>query len=80
MQQYDNISFKARFRISKNVAHELVDMLGDHLEGDSTRFGYIPPVLKILITLYYYASSCFLRCIGDVIAYMSQPHQRLYQK
>ncbi|KAF0767076.1 putative nuclease HARBI1 [Aphis craccivora] len=63
--EYDNTDFKQRFRLSKMMFIELLNMIQDHLHHNSHRNMSLSPMLQLLIALRYYATGAFQAVLED---------------
>ncbi|KAK5646186.1 hypothetical protein RI129_004650 [Pyrocoelia pectoralis] len=67
LEQFDDINFKMRFRVSKDCATEILHLIGQHqLEPRSGRNMPIPAMTQLLLTLRYYAAGSFQICTGNI--------------
>ncbi|XP_001951909.1 putative nuclease HARBI1 [Acyrthosiphon pisum] len=64
LQDYDDLDFKCRFRLSKETFMILLHMIGDSIKHRSSS---LSPVLQLLIALRYYATGAFQMVLGDHI-------------
>ncbi|XP_060855453.1 putative nuclease HARBI1 [Metopolophium dirhodum] len=65
--EYDDTDFKQRFRLSKTMFIELLDMVQDHLCQNTQCSMSLSPILQLLIALRYYATGVFQAVLGDHI-------------
>ena len=78
MREYDDLEFRQRFRLSKNLVQELYDQIGPDLEPLTHRNHAIPAMNQIC-TLRYYATGSFQRAVGDTCG-ISRPSASQYIK
>ncbi|XP_069695193.1 putative nuclease HARBI1 [Periplaneta americana] len=67
LQEYDNIDFKIRFRLSKDTFMALLHEIGHHIEKQTARSKAVSASNQLLIALRYYATGAFQTVIGDHI-------------
>ncbi|CAI6359398.1 unnamed protein product [Macrosiphum euphorbiae] len=67
LQDYDDLDFKCRFRLSKETFMILLHMIGDSIKHKTNRSSSLSPVLQLLIALRYYATGAFQMVLGDHI-------------
>lgn len=66
LNDFDDLHFLDRFRMSKENATEIIGLLQPKLSGDLVRGTPISPSLQILITLRFLACGTFHRETGDL--------------
>ena len=58
MEMYDDVEFRCRFRLPKEVVIELAEEFKDNLTL-SRRLGVLSPLMQLLVALRFYATSSF---------------------
>ncbi|KAJ8714150.1 hypothetical protein PYW08_007770 [Mythimna loreyi] len=70
----DEIQFIKRYRLTKQLVHNLCDELRPHVATGSTRASDLSLERKVLIALSFYATGSYQRPIGDISAHsVAQP-------
>lgn len=69
---YDDIQLYQRYRFDRQTLLELIDLVRDDLQSGTYRNQALPPELKILAALRFYASGSFQQVTGDTV-HISQP-------
>ncbi|CAC5403275.1 HARBI1 [Mytilus coruscus] len=62
---YDDLELVKRFRFDRQTILQIADLLQEDLESSTLRNHAIPPVMKVLIALRFYASGSFQNIIAD---------------
>ncbi|GBN98130.1 Putative nuclease HARBI1, partial [Araneus ventricosus] len=62
----DNVSFRSRYRLNKDTAESLIQMLDDTLSAPSEKNYALSSTEKVLIALRYYATGSFQLVLGDL--------------
>ncbi|RVE40581.1 hypothetical protein evm_014770 [Chilo suppressalis] len=62
---WEEMDFRARFRVSRNLAKMLVNLLDSRLKRLTKRNHAMTSADQVLLTLQFYASGSFFRCVGD---------------
>ena len=66
-EEFDDGEFFDRFRLSKASVQCLLEMIKSDLEYTSLRNNFIPPILKLLTALRFFATGNFQRTDGDLV-------------
>ena len=66
LENMSDESFQYRYRITKEVAHDLCAVLNDDLNRATRRSQSLPPSLQILIAIRYFATGSFQRGNADI--------------
>nr|XP_026498851.1 putative nuclease HARBI1 [Vanessa tameamea] len=64
-EEYDDLDFCTRFRLSKETTLDILQLIEDKLEYPSDRNESISPINQILLTLRYYATGSQQITVGD---------------
>ncbi|KAE9521249.1 hypothetical protein AGLY_018341 [Aphis glycines] len=67
LENYDDLDFKTRFRLTKNTFMMLLNAVGTDLKHCTSRNFAIIPEIQLLIALRYYATGAFQAVLGDHI-------------
>ncbi|CAI6348198.1 unnamed protein product [Macrosiphum euphorbiae] len=78
--EYDDTDFKQRFRLSKMMFIELLNMIQDDLHHNSHRNMSLSPMLQLLIARRYYATGAFQAVLGDHICVHKSTVCRIVKK
>ncbi|KAH9636340.1 hypothetical protein HF086_012605, partial [Spodoptera exigua] len=69
-----DVEFIKRYRLNKQLVHNLCDELRPHAATGSTRSLDLPIERKVLIALSFYATGSYQRPVGDISAHsVAQP-------
>ncbi|XP_066583898.1 putative nuclease HARBI1 [Prorops nasuta] len=80
-QLYDDVDFKIRFRLSKEMVNMLMGKIEHKLIVYNTeRNNTIPPIIQLLVTLRFMASGSFLISITDFCGISKSSAQRIVHK
>ncbi|XP_047518574.1 putative nuclease HARBI1 isoform X2 [Pieris napi] len=63
---FDENEFIDRFRVSKEVAIYITDSIKNEITSNTDKNLAVKPIDQVLVTLQYYASGSFMRCVGDM--------------
>ena len=66
LKEYDDGNFRRRFRLRKDSAITLTDILKDDLQHQTRRELPLTPLQQVLVTLRFYATASFQQVIGDL--------------
>ncbi|KAF9419665.1 hypothetical protein HW555_003943 [Spodoptera exigua] len=70
----EDVEFIKRYRLNKQLVHNLCDELRPHAATGSTRSSDLPIERKVLIALSFYATGSYQRPVGDISAHsVAQP-------
>lgn len=61
----DDLSFSSRFRLPKEIVLHILTLIEVLIESPTDRNHSIPPIIKLLLTLRYYALGTFLQAARD---------------
>ncbi|XP_062710124.1 uncharacterized protein LOC115256994 [Aedes albopictus] len=64
--KYDDYEFERRFRLTKEMARQVADLLRDKLSHDSDRNDPVSVETQVLITMRYFGSASFEEVIADL--------------
>ncbi|RVE41446.1 hypothetical protein evm_013903 [Chilo suppressalis] len=64
-EEYDEESFKTRFRLSKSSALDVLQLIEHQLEFPNDKNNSLSPINQLLLTLRFYATGCHQLTIGD---------------
>ncbi|XP_045446885.1 putative nuclease HARBI1 [Melitaea cinxia] len=64
-EEYDEESFKTRFRLSKPSALNVLQLIENKLEFPNDKNNSLAPINQLLLTLRYYATGCHQLTMGD---------------
>lgn len=64
--EYDDEQFRSRFRLSKLAFNYVLSLIEDDIKTTTSWNSAISPENRLLLTLNYYATGCFLGAIGDM--------------
>ncbi|XP_063223384.1 putative nuclease HARBI1 isoform X2 [Bacillus rossius redtenbacheri] len=79
-ESYDEVEFRTHFRLSKQSAHRLLEMIEAHLEYPSDRNMSVSPMQQLLATLRYYATGCHQLSTGDYAGFSKSTAHRIIHK
>lgn len=71
-EQYNDVEFRARFRVSKETVLYLDSVFGSSIKPLTKRNRALQPIDQILITFRFYATGSYQRVIGDIF-HVEQP-------
>ncbi|KAE9528791.1 hypothetical protein AGLY_012366 [Aphis glycines] len=67
LEEFDDLDFKCRFRLSKESFGVLMHLIVEYVKHGTKRNVALSPEVQVLITLRYYATGTFQAVIGDHI-------------
>ena len=68
LDEYDDVDFVRRYRLTCPMTLHLVDLLSDRLQGAyNGQANNISPANKVLLKLRFYATSSMQRVVGDLV-------------
>ncbi|XP_044764538.1 putative nuclease HARBI1 [Coccinella septempunctata] len=65
-ENYDDEEFRCRFRLTKASINYVLSLIEDDIRTTTNLNSAISPVNRLLLTLRYYATGCFLRAVADL--------------
>jgi hypothetical protein len=65
-EKWDEMEFFERFRMHKRTANVVLEIIQDSISSRTMKNRAIPPSLKFLTTLRYYATGSFLMNVGEM--------------
>ena len=71
-EEFTDEEFKNRYRLYKETALSLVNLIADELQLSTTKNKFVPPLLQVAIAMRFYATGNFQIIDGDLIG-VSQP-------
>ena len=63
---YDDTGFLFRYRITRDMAIDVLGALEGRLDAIQHKASSIPPMIQLLVTLQFYGSGTFLRNDADI--------------
>ena len=67
LEDLQDIEFHQRFRFSKDTVLSILEMIRDDITPLSDRDANIPPMLKLLASLSFFATGSFQSVTGDLL-------------
>ena len=67
LSHYDDIEFKARFRLSKERVRQLVQLIEPDIKEESDANNALSPSMQVLLALRFLATGTFQRMLGDEV-------------
>ena len=65
LDAYSDLEIRQRYRLTREIILELHDLIHIELEPRTNRNKAVPAILKLFVTLRYYACGSFQRVVGD---------------
>ncbi|CAK1602659.1 unnamed protein product [Parnassius mnemosyne] len=79
-EEYDDVDFRTRFRLSKESCLDVLQMIEDKLEYPSNRNKSISPINQLLLTLRYYATGSQQITMGDYCGMSKSTSHRIIHR
>ncbi|XP_024940238.1 uncharacterized protein LOC112494277 [Cephus cinctus] len=79
-EEFDNIAFPARFRLSKESVYEVLQHIRHELEHRREQNHVISPMNQLLLTLRFYATGTHLISAGDFSGVSKTSAHRIVHK
>ena len=66
-QEFTDEEFKNRYKLYKETALSLVNLIADELQLSTKKNKFVPPLLQVAIAMRFYATGNFQTTDGDLI-------------